>query len=400
MVTRHIKVCLIQDYLPPYRIPLFAGIAEADGIDFTLLLMARRDVRYAQWADLWRDLPFSCRLVEGWRLRVKSDTESGFNPALLFTLIRLRPDVVICSGFSLNTVFAILYRLVFRKRAIVWTEATATSESYLSYPRLRTWIRRVLARAIDAFVDAGTEARAYAQSLLPPRRQVPFFRAYNAIDNEGFAARCAAFRQDEAAFAAFKSRFAPRNILFSGQLIERKNIGRLLDAYAEVQRRSPTPVGLILIGQGPLEGFVNERKRAENLEHLYVEGFQGADEYHKYFAIADAFVLLSVFDCNPLVIFESLAAGLPTICSRHAGNAADFIENGRNGYVVDPDDTGAVAERIEAVLSAHDRAAIAAAARESARKANYSDAAAAFIDAVKAGGTAPAAAVADHREAK
>jgi len=392
MATRPTRVCLIQDYLPPYRIPLFTRIAEADDIDFTLLLLARRDVRYAQWADLWRDLPFRCTLVEGWRFRLKSDTESGFNPALLFTLIRVRPDVVICSGFSLNSIFAILYRLFFRKRAIVWTEATPTSESYLSYPRLRTWMRRLLARCVDAFVDAGTEAREYAESLLPAGRRVPFFRSYNAIDNEAFAARCAAFRQDTAAFAAFKGRYAPRNILYSGQLIERKNIDRLLDAYTDIVRRSATPVGLILIGQGPLESAVLERKRREKLDHLYVEGFQLADDYHKYFAIADALVLLSVFDCNPLVVFESLAAGLPTICSKHAGNAADFIVDGRNGYIVDPDDTRTVADRIEKVLEADDRDAMAEAARVSVQKANYADAAQGFIDAVRAGGTARTAA--------
>ena len=60
---------------------------------------------------------------------------------------------------------------------------------------------------------------------------------------------------------------APHNILFSGQLIERKNIGRLLEVYEEVLRHSPTPVGLIVIGQGPLKDSVLERKRAENLEH-------------------------------------------------------------------------------------------------------------------------------------
>ena len=394
MASRPTTVCLIQDYLPPYRIPLFTKIAAADGIDFTLLLMARRDANYAQWADLWRDLPFDCTLVEGWRFRLKSENESGFNPALLFMLIRKRPDVVICSGFSLNTIFAILYRLVFRKRAIVWTEATATTESYLSYPRLRTWMRRVLARWVDAFVDAGTEARDYAHALLSPGRRVPFFRSYNAIDNEAFAARCEAFRQDAPAFAAFRKRFAPRNILYSGQLIERKNIGRLLDVYAEVSRRSPTPVGLILIGQGPLEDSVKERRRAENLDHLYAEGFQLADDYHKYFAVADAFVLLSTYDCNPLVIFESLAAGLPTICSRHAGNAADFIENGKNGYIVDPDDVPVVADRILAVLNTADRATMAAAARDTVRKANYDAAAQAFIDAVRA--DAPATTVASQ----
>jgi len=384
MPAKRVSVCLIQDYLPPYRIPLFAKIAAAEGIDFTLLLMARRNANYAQWADLWRDPPFTCAVVEGWRFRLKSSSEeSGFNPALFFTLMRRQPDVVICSGFSPNTILALAYRLLFRKRVIVWTEATATSESFLSYPRLREQLRRFLARWVDAFIDAGTEARAYAKSLLRPGRDVPFFRSYNAIDGAEFARRCDAFRKNAAAFAAFRSRFAPRNILFSGQLIERKNIRRLLEVYEEILHRSPTPVGLIVLGQGPLHDTIAGRKNSRDLTHLHLEGFQLAEDYYKYFAVADAFILLSVFDCNPLVLFEALAAGLPTICSRHAGNAIDFIADGENGFIVDPDDVAATATRTLALLDAEDREGMAAAARAAVRKSDYDDAAQAFIDAAR-----------------
>jgi len=378
------KVCLIQDYLPPYRIPLFTKIAAAEGIDFTLLLMARRHASYAQWADLWRNPPFECLLVPGWRFRANAEAESGLNPALFFILARLRPDVVICSGFSINTILALLYKALFGKRVLVWTEGTETSESYLSHPRLRTRIRRFLARWVDGFIDAGTEARAYAESLLAPNRRVPFFRSFNAIDNAGFAGRCDAFRADSAAFTAFRGRFAPRNILFSGQLIERKNIGRLLEVYEAILARSKEPIGLIVLGQGPLHDFLVERKRTGDLRHLYLEGFQLAEDYYKYFAAADVFMLLSVFDCNPLVIFEALAAGLPAICSRHAGNAVDFITDGEDGFIVDPENVEEIAAKALTILDSADRGAMAAAARAVVRKANYAAAAGAFVDAVTA----------------
>lgn len=381
---KRVKVCLIQDYLPPYRIPLFSRIAETAHIDFTLLLTARRHASYAQWTENTRNPPFHCVPVPGWRLHLKSENESGLNPALFFKLAGLRPDVVICSGFSLNTILALAYKVLFRKRAVVWTEATETTESFLSYPDLRTRMRRVLARLIDGFIDAGTQARDYAKSLLPAGCELPFFRSYNAVDNDAFARRCEAFRQDEAAFAAFKRRFAPRNILFSGQLIERKNIGTLIDVYEDILSKSEEPVGLIVLGQGPLDDYLAERKKSHGLDHLYLEGFQGPDAYFKYFAIADAFMLLSVYDCNPLVIFEALAAGLPTICSANAGNAIDFIEDGRNGYIVAPEDKAAAARRGLAILDATDTAAMAAVAREMVRKANYEDAAAGFIGAIDA----------------
>jgi glycosyltransferase involved in cell wall biosynthesis len=379
-----VKVCLIQDYLPPYRIPLFTRIAETAHIDFTLLLTARRHASYAQWTANTQNPPFHCVPVPGWRLHLKSENESGLNPALFFKLVGLRPDVVICSGFSLNTILALVYKVLFRKRAVVWTEATETTESFLSYPDVRTKVRRGLARLIDGFIDAGTQARAYAKSLLPAGRELPFFRSYNAVDNDEFARRCTAFRQDEAACTAFKGRFAARNILFSGQLIERKNIRTLIDVYEDILAKSGEPVGLIVLGQGPMDGYLADRKESDGLDHLYLEGFRGPDEYYKYFAIADAFMLLSVYDCNPLVIFEALAAGLPTVCSANAGNAIDFIEQGRNGFIVAPDDKAAAVRSAMAILEATDTADMAAVSREMVRKANYEDSAAGFVGAIDA----------------
>jgi len=384
MPTTPVKICLIQDYLPPYRIPLFAKVAEADDADFTLLLTARKHNNYEQWNKLTETLPFDCVSVPGLRFRFRSEMESGLNPALFGALVRIRPEVVICSGFSLNTILALVYKLLFRKRVVVWTEATETSESFLSYPKARTRVRRLLTRWVDGFIDAGTEAREYAASLLGGNRRVPFFRSYNAVDNEGFSRRCAAFRADANAFAAFKSRFPGRNILFSGQLIERKNIRRLIEVYEAILERSDSPVGLIILGQGPLEEYLTDSKRSRNLEHLYLEGFQLADNYFKYFAAADVFMLLSVYDCNPLVIFEALAAGLPSICTETAGNAMDFITEGQNGFIVAPDDVEGIAAKTLTILNDSDRQSIAEASREAVGKANYEDAAQAFLDAVGA----------------
>ena len=207
MARRPTTVCLIQDYLPPYRIPLFTKIAAAEGIDFTLLLMARRDANYAQWADLWRNPPFDCLLVEGWRFRLKSENESGLNPALFFILIRKRPDVVICSGFSMNTILAILYRRCF---------ASARSSGPKG-PRQRNPICRIrgCARACAGCWPAGSTG-----SSTPERKRATTRRASSRPAGAchssapttpstmtGFSARCDVFRQDAAAFAAFSGRY-------------------------------------------------------------------------------------------------------------------------------------------------------------------------------------------------
>jgi UDP-glucose:(heptosyl)LPS alpha-1,3-glucosyltransferase len=65
---------------------------------------------------------------------------------------------------------------------------------------------------------------------------------------------------------------------------------------------------------------------------------------------ADACVLASYYDPCSRVVLEALSAGLPCVTTRYNG-AADLIEEGDNGYVVDsPDDVTALADRMTLLL--------------------------------------------------
>jgi UDP-glucose:(heptosyl)LPS alpha-1,3-glucosyltransferase len=65
---------------------------------------------------------------------------------------------------------------------------------------------------------------------------------------------------------------------------------------------------------------------------------------------ADACVLASYYDPCSRVVLEALSAGLPCVTTRYNG-AADVIEEGDNGYVVEsPDDVSALADRMALLL--------------------------------------------------
>ena len=76
------------------------------------------------------------------------------------------------------------------------------------------------------------------------------------------------------------------------------------------------------------------------------------------------------------VHLEALASGLPVIASARAGGS-EVIEEGVNGYVVDPDDPKAIAEALERIRSG-DPTTLRAAARRSAEPFSYRAQVAAF----------------------
>jgi glycosyltransferase involved in cell wall biosynthesis len=61
-------------------------------------------------------------------------------------------------------------------------------------------------------------------------------------------------------------------------------------------------------------------------------------------------VLISRQETAPIIIEEAMAAGVPVIASNLCGMPY-MIEDGQSGFLVDSDDLGQVAEKIQLVLS-------------------------------------------------
>jgi len=67
---------------------------------------------------------------------------------------------------------------------------------------------------------------------------------------------------------------------------------------------------------------------------------------------ADAFVLNTRRDPNPLSAIEAAAAGLPVVMSAAAGNIRELVEASNTGFVIR--DPGDPSEALHAVLAASD----------------------------------------------
>lgn len=66
----------------------------------------------------------------------------------------------------------------------------------------------------------------------------------------------------------------------------------------------------------------------------------------EYMKAADLFVLPTRYDIWGLVINEAMASGLPIITTTRCVAGVELIENGKNGYVIEPEDIGALSYAI------------------------------------------------------
>jgi len=112
----------------------------------------------------------------------------------------------------------------------------------------------------------------------------------------------------------------PLRLLWVGALIERKPLGLLLEAMAEVPNHTAR-VSLTVVGDGDSRARHESTARRLGVDARFL-GWIPHSEAMQQFDAADLFVLLSVQDLTTNVVFESLSRGLPVICLDHHGYAA------------------------------------------------------------------------------
>lgn len=134
-------------------------------------------------------------------------------------------------------------------------------------------------------------------------------------------------------------------ILFLGTLEPRKNIGLLLDAYAQVLerlRRAPT---LVLAGRTTPDAgaWLDRIARAPLAGHVEHRGYIPAPDREQLFAGARVLVMPSLDEGFGLPVLEAMAAGVPVVASNR-GSLPEVV--GDAGALVDARDAKALASAI------------------------------------------------------
>ncbi len=177
---------------------------------------------------------------------------------------------------------------------------------------------------------------------------------------------------DARTIAEFRRRngLPERFILFVGTLEPRKNIERLLEAYARMigGRAAGDAPALVIAGA---KGWFYDAifARAERLglaDRVIFPGFVPADELPWWYRAAELFVYPSLFEGFGLPVLEAMACGTPSITS----NVSSLPEvAGDAAVLVAPEDSAALAAAMARVLDEPALAAQMAAAglRQAAR---------------------------------
>ncbi len=146
-------------------------------------------------------------------------------------------------------------------------------------------------------------------------------------------------------------------VLFVGQIGKRKGVFDILEAASDVHDAYPN-VFFEMVGpeefQGELEKVMARFRLNSADSYVHFSGSKSGQELLKAYTDAHLFILPSYFEGQPAVLLEAGAFGLPVITTP-VGAIPDLVEDGVNGFLVEPGDVKTLAERIKFLVAHPDR---------------------------------------------
>lgn len=327
----------------PYMVERFNAVVARDNLDFEAWFNARLeadrswDVDEVSWAFRSRYLP--SLPVAGRRLSL---------PAPL--LHEAAPDLLVSLYAGPSFLFGWNVAHLRGARTAFWTEVTF--DRWLRRRRWKETLKRQIFPKVDGVITVAQDGYAFARRYNVPKARI--FYAPHVIDVEHFrAGRLAAQPERDSIRAALGLRGL--SFLYVGRLWWGKGLDYLIDAFAVLQRRVEAEISLLLVGDGPEEARLRARCQAEGVRNVVFAGFQQKPTLPRYYAAADVFVFPTLGDPYGLVVDEAMACSLPVIATTTTGEIGERIEDGVNGFIVPPENSAALLDRMERLLTDPER---------------------------------------------
>ena len=301
--------------------------------------------------NLREKITFVYKVMPGWAVKLRGkDLFTYFvNPSITKELSEFNPDRLVISGWDLFA-YQIAYWWGWRhkKEIIIYSDSTSGEKSWrrtVSRPLVRVFVK-----VASGYIAAGTRARAYLMSLGAKEERVEIFQ----LDvNKGYfmkeAAKYKGQREQTKKSLGIKSKY---NLLFVGQLIERKGIMDLLKAYKKIAANPSW--GLVIVGYGQLEEEISTFISDNQLERVTLLGTVEQYDLPKIYTATDCLVLPSLQEAWGLVVNEALYCGLSVIVSDMCGCGPDLVKTGENGYIYQTGNEVSLLEAINKIIKRYD----------------------------------------------
>jgi len=240
-------------------------------------------------------------------------------------------------------------------------------------PGLRNYLKRAVPRSVDragrVLADSENTKSDLIELLHVPAEKISVVPA-------GVEPRFRPVR-DTVKLNEVRERYALPQwfILAVGTIEPRKNLTRLVSAYAQLRRQTGLPHALVIAGkEGWLFQGIHEQVSREGLsEHVQFPGFITDEDLPALYTLADLLAFPSLYEGFGLPPLEAMACGTPVVVSNNS-SLPEAV--GAAALLVDAEDIEALADAMARVLgNANLRVRLADLGRAQAARFTWTEAA-------------------------
>ena len=255
-------------------------------------------------------------------------------------LKKINPEIIVAAGFSVQSMLVASYCKKNNIPLIIYSgETNFTAESYKK-DFLRKIIRNKISNTVNGYVVYGTKAKEYIEKSFDTKGK-QIYEVINTVDTDAFREKLNKSENKE------RDKYI---ILFVGDLKKIKGVDLLINAISHLSDDVKNKITVNLVGDGDGRNELEMLARQANLSNINFIGKVNHDEISSYYKNCDLFILPSTYEPFGLVLVEAAISGKPLLASKFCGGAYDLIENGKNGYIIDPYDTKEFSVKIEEMI--------------------------------------------------
>ena len=312
-LAKKLRVALITNIPAPYRMSIYALVAQDPDIDLHVVYCSGREPDRA-----WnlKQPQFAHTFLKGSFVHYKG-RYIHFNPDVWSVLKSFKPDIVVTTGFNPTHLMAYAWARFHGARHVAMTDGTLESEATLSSWHRR--IRRHVYAHTAAFIGASDGAMRLYQSYGIDSSAM--FKSHLCADNELF-------------FNA-PPQTKVYDFMFCGRFEAVKNPFFALDVARSTALRLGRRMTILFVGSGRLEGQILSYAQTMEAEVKTIfAGFAKQEELPAWYGASRIFLFPTRWDPWGVVANEACAAGVPTLISNAAGAVGELVRDGENGFVL------------------------------------------------------------------
>lgn len=143
------------------------------------------------------------------------------------------------------------------------------------------------------------------------------------------------------------------SVLYTGRLDPEKQMETWLEAASVVAER--VDAQFIVGGEGTDRPHLHTVARALGIgDRVHFIGYVPESDLPALYRLADAYLMLAPVELQSISTLEALASGLPIVAA-NAGALPELVQDGRNGYLVQPSDPAAAGTAVLNLLASTSR---------------------------------------------